>query len=291
MLITDGKFLTVYGIKLWIEIHGTGPPFVLCHGGPGGYDYLAPLANMVDDLCTIIRYDQRGSGRSTHVGPYDVQTQIDDLDALRRQLNIKSWIVGGHSWGASLALAYSARFPQHVEALVYMSGTGINPEWHEVYRQKRFAALSETDRDKFHQLRIRLELADGEEYDKVTREIRILTSKTDLADIKYIDKIPSFDKYSISNKANELINNDWDIYMVRDEFRESVKHLAVSVLFLHGEQDPRSISFIKELVSYVPDSTFIPIPNSGHYPYIEQPGKTRAELRKFIKEKVQTITH
>ncbi len=291
MLITGNETHTVNGIKLWVEIHGTGSPLVLCHGGPGGYDYLAPLADMVDDLCTIIRYDQRGSGRSEHVGPYDVRTQVDDLDALRQQLNIKSWIVGGHSWGASLALAYSVQFHQYTEALVYMSGTGINPEWHEVYRQNRLAALSEIDREKFQQLRIRLELADGEEYDKVTREIRTLISKTDLTDIKNIDKIPSFNKYSISNKANELINKDWDNYMIRDEFRESVKHLAIPASFLHGEQDPRSISFIKELASYVPNSTFIPIPNSGHYLYIEQPERTKTALRKFIKDRIQTITY
>ena len=28
---------------------------VLCHGGPGGYDYLEPVAAMVDDLCRVLR--------------------------------------------------------------------------------------------------------------------------------------------------------------------------------------------------------------------------------------------
>ena len=39
---------------------------VLCHGGPGGYDYLAPVhADTVSDVCQVVRYDQRGSGTFT----------------------------------------------------------------------------------------------------------------------------------------------------------------------------------------------------------------------------------
>lgn len=72
---------------------------VLCHGGPGGYDYLAPVANTVSDLCEVVRYDQRGSGRSQPIGPYDVATFVNDLETLRKHFNFERWIVGGHSWG------------------------------------------------------------------------------------------------------------------------------------------------------------------------------------------------
>lgn len=41
---------------------------VLCHGGPGLWDYLGPVSSMVEDLCTVHRYDQRGGGRSTTDG-------------------------------------------------------------------------------------------------------------------------------------------------------------------------------------------------------------------------------
>lgn len=36
--------------ELWWTAAGDGPPVVLCHGGPGLWDDLAPLAAYVDDL-------------------------------------------------------------------------------------------------------------------------------------------------------------------------------------------------------------------------------------------------
>jgi hypothetical protein len=56
--------VAVNGARLWTALQGRGIPMVLCHGGPGGYDYLAPVAEMVGDDCLVLRYDQRGSGRS-----------------------------------------------------------------------------------------------------------------------------------------------------------------------------------------------------------------------------------
>ena len=34
----------INGAKLSYTVQGAGLPCVLCHGGPGGYDYLGPVA-------------------------------------------------------------------------------------------------------------------------------------------------------------------------------------------------------------------------------------------------------
>lgn len=72
---------------------------------------------MVDDLCQVLRYDRRGSGRSQAVGPYDVATFVRDLERLREHFCFAQWIVGGHSWGAGLALAYAVQHPHRTQAL------------------------------------------------------------------------------------------------------------------------------------------------------------------------------
>ncbi|GAB3839595.1 alpha/beta fold hydrolase [Dactylosporangium cerinum] len=43
-------------------------PLVMVHGGPGVPDYLAPVAGIIDDLCLVHRYDQRGTGGSSWEG-------------------------------------------------------------------------------------------------------------------------------------------------------------------------------------------------------------------------------
>ncbi len=59
-------FVTRPGIRLWTVADGSGPAIVLCTGGPGCCDYLAPVAAMLTNLGQVIRFDPRGCGRSAH---------------------------------------------------------------------------------------------------------------------------------------------------------------------------------------------------------------------------------
>ena len=92
------EVVNVPGSALWTARQGNGPALVCCHGGPGLWDYLEPVAAMVDDLMTVYRYDQRSCGRSTGGPSYDVATAVADLDALRDHWGLPQWIVLGHSW-------------------------------------------------------------------------------------------------------------------------------------------------------------------------------------------------
>jgi proline iminopeptidase len=77
----------VPGGSLWTATEGTGLPFVLCHGGPGGYDVLGPVAAMVSDVARVHRFDQRGGGRSTPRGPWTITRLVDDMEVAERRDN------------------------------------------------------------------------------------------------------------------------------------------------------------------------------------------------------------
>ncbi|MGH2602576.1 MAG: alpha/beta fold hydrolase [Dehalococcoidia bacterium] len=70
------EIIAVNGTELWVAEQGTGPPLVLCTGGPGCCDYLGPVAAMVDDLVRVYRFEPRGCGRSAAAGPYDLATSL-----------------------------------------------------------------------------------------------------------------------------------------------------------------------------------------------------------------------
>ncbi len=127
------------GAVLWTVSQGAGLPVVLCHGGPGLSDNLEPLAFMIDDLARVHRYDQRGSGRSHGDGGFDVDTFIADLDALRTHWGHPKWVLGGHSWGANLALFYALAHPEHTLAVIYLAGTGLRWGWQQDAQQRRLA--------------------------------------------------------------------------------------------------------------------------------------------------------
>ena len=86
---------------------GRGTPLLVFNGGPGADDYLGPVAEMIDDLCRVIRFEPRGCGRSDWDGIYDVDTLLADAEAVRREYGAERCIVAGHSFGPSAALAYA----------------------------------------------------------------------------------------------------------------------------------------------------------------------------------------
>ena len=282
MKVSEEQVLQINDVRLWTAVQGKGIPMVLCHGGPGGYDYLGPVADMIPDLCQVVRYDQRGSGRSQPVGPYDVSTFVDDLEGLRRDFNFERWIVGGHSWGAGLALAYAVRFPTQTVAILHIAGTGIDDRWHDEYRENRLNALNKSEREEYQRLRAQREHVEGTEGERILSRLHTLSRMTDVFDSNQVDNLPSFDEYPVSNEANEKVGADWKNYTKNSRFRQSVYNLSMPVLFLHGACDPRPIHFIETLASKLSRSTFASIPESGHYPWVEKPNEVKASLRQFV---------
>ena len=282
MSMPEERQCSINGVRLWTAIQGRGLPMVLCHGGPGGYDYLGPVAAMVDDLCRVLRYDQRGSGRSQAAGPYDVATFVEDLEGLRKRFGFAEWIVGGHSWGAGLALAYAAQYPHRTRAIVYLSGTGIEPGWRDEYRRNRLAALGDAERGEFQRLRARREHTFGQERERLLKRLRVLSRQTDVFDVSRVEDLPSFADYPTSDQANRQVGSDWEACIEQPAFRRAVYALSMPILLLHGAGDPRPARYIEALAARLEDGRFHCIPQAGHFPWIERPRPVRASLRAFI---------
>lgn len=128
-------------VKIWTEISGIehNKYVILCNGGPGCCDYLLPVSQMIDDGYNVIRFEQRGCGRSDKDGKYDFITAISDLEAIRAYYGINSWIVGGHSWGAALSLLYAMFHPERADAVLFIAGVGVqnNKEWYADFLANR----------------------------------------------------------------------------------------------------------------------------------------------------------
>lgn len=107
------------------------PHVVLLHGGPGLWDYLEPLAGLIGDEATTHRYDQRGCGASSPSDEQSVARSVADLDELRAHWGVDRFVPIGHSFGATLALAYAAAYPsgylRSATSAVSASATGARP--------------------------------------------------------------------------------------------------------------------------------------------------------------------
>lgn len=91
-----------------------GIPVVYVHGGPGGGASPDKRQWFDPDSYRIILFDQRAAFRSTPLGEIrnnTTQHLVDDMETLRRMLDIDKWLVAGGSWGTTLSLAYGQTHP------------------------------------------------------------------------------------------------------------------------------------------------------------------------------------
>ena len=274
--------VTANGLSFWTAIQGAGPPVVLCHGGPGLYDYLEPVADMIDGLATVHRYDQRGCGRSEDRPPYEAATFVEDLDALREHWGYETWTVIGHSWGATLALLYAIRYPNRTQRLVYMSGTGIDPAWHQEYRRNREAKLLPPERDRLRHLEQQRSTATGANLDAINAERAILLEATEYYDPTALAELPRHDRFPVNYPLNAALNAEMSRIEQTGNLPDQVARIAVPTLVLDGEADPRPRWPRARVAELIPDSRHVTIAHAGHDPWVEQPDATARALRQFL---------
>jgi len=139
------RFADIDGARIWLAETGEGDPLILCNGGPGCCDYLEPVASMIDDRALVYRWEQRGCGRSSDDGRFDLATTLSDLEGLRAGLGHERWIVGGHSWGGTLALIYAITYPHRTRAAIAIASAGLQNDrsWSDAYHVGRDAGLDQ----------------------------------------------------------------------------------------------------------------------------------------------------
>ena len=91
------------------------------HGGPGAACEPFQRRFFDPEKYHIILFDQRGCGRSIPHAELNENTTpflIEDIETIRKHLNIEKWLVFGGSWGSTLAIAYAEAYPSFVSGLI-----------------------------------------------------------------------------------------------------------------------------------------------------------------------------
>lgn len=101
----------VRGVALATRDHGgDGPPLVLMHGAGMDQRSLEPLAEQLRSACRVITFDFRGHGRSA-AAPWTVASAVQDVADVAEAYGLDAPVVGGHSLGGMVALAYGTEHP------------------------------------------------------------------------------------------------------------------------------------------------------------------------------------
>jgi proline-specific peptidase len=135
-------FIPFRGYRTWYQIHGdlenvpAGKlPVLMLHGGPGApHDYLENLSAFAATGRPVIFYDQLGCGNSDQPDNpdlWEVETFLDELAVVRRELGLEQIHLLGQSWGGMLAMEYALTQPQGIASLIIASSPASMILWVE----------------------------------------------------------------------------------------------------------------------------------------------------------------
>ncbi len=118
----DRGYASINGLEMYYEIHGTGEPLILLHGGLGSTDMFTPILPALSEKRRVIAVDLQGHGRTADIErPIRLELMGDDVAALIRHFDLGRVDIMGYSMGGGTALRTALQHPYIVKRLVIVS--------------------------------------------------------------------------------------------------------------------------------------------------------------------------
>lgn len=253
--------ITDDGCELWTSSRGRGEPILCCHGGPGLWDMFGTLD--LGPRFRLVRWDQRGAGRSEVRGPYTLERMVADVDAVREWHGLDRVPVLGHSWGAHLGLLYALARPDRVSALVYVSGVGLGHEWHAEFERNSDRMVGEKPR------------GDGR-----ARAVRQWTADFVSDGARHAEAMAT-PWFPVNYEANRVLSEEMRA-VPEPELVSACESLRVPTLIVDGMADNRPRWAVDSLEQALPSVRRVRFEDVGHVPWLEAPAEFRAAVTEFL---------
>lgn len=266
------------GHTMYYETHGNpkGKPIVCLHGGPGGGMMRLILRLFNLKKWFVVLYDQRGCGKSTPRLELKDNTTwhlVQDLEVLRKHLEIQKWSLYGGSWGTTLALAYASKHLDRISAFILRAVCIFSKEetawmfekghvsevypnaWKQVTEplRKGTRKLLQPYRSLLKSKKTRR--AASRAWSKYEHDLMYLKPRPFKAD-------PKSDEESAVLENYYFLHNGW---LTTELLLETAKKIKVPVLLIQGRYDmvcPASSAMT--LKECIPHAKLLLVSNGGH---------------------------
>lgn len=268
--------------KTYYKTFGKGEALLIINGGPGmnsnGFESMAKT--LAENQETII-YDQRGTGKSElkelNSETISMKIMADDIESLRKHLNIKKWNILGHSFGGMLASYYATVYPNSIDKLVLSSSGGIDLT---LLKTENLVERNLTKVEKDSLDYWNAEIAKGNTSHAARLARGRAMAPAYVYDKKYVPIIA--ERLTQGNsKINGLL---WDnMQKINFDCKEKLKSFKNPVLIIQGKEDIIS-NQIGELANKTfPNSKLILLEHSRHYGWLDAKDKYFADVNSFLK--------
>ena len=275
--------IIVSNAVLHYSIQGEGQPILLLSGGPGiAAAQLSGLNERLGKNFKCVLFEQRGTG-SSHTHPMDSSTinlnqAVEDINLLLAKLSVKKISIIGHSWGAMLAMSYTARHPDHIAKLILIGPGPLEWSGYELLQDNIMSRASKAEKILMRQ--IQDSIADRTASRESMRTLNRTFLRLLFFDALNVDSLTPLINAPSNNAMQELMIHD--LIRINYNLKPAIAKMQMPVLVICGREDPVGLfpTFaIKELNKR---AKIIWVEKSGHFPWVERPESFYPELLGFL---------
>lgn len=268
--------------KIFYRLFGTGKPLLIINGGPGmNSNGFAELAQKLSQNNQTIIYDQRGTGKSVletkDINTISMKLMVDDIEALRKHLKIKSWIVLGHSFGGMLASYYASLFPEQVDGLILSSSGGIDLDLSTYVQESINGRLTKAEYKEVDFWTTKINDGDTSYATRLKRGMALAPAY--VVNRKNVKRIA--ERLTEGNsQINQLVWND--LQKIKFDCSEKLSSFKKPVLIIQGKQDIIKEATALKAHKVLINSNIVLMENCGHYGWLDNPDTFFNEIDRFL---------
>ena len=256
---------TIGGLSVFLESNHKNKAIIFLHGFPYDHTVWQAQVEAFSEQFYCVAYDIKGlGGSSVGDGQFTMESFVDDLELIMRELDLDKPIVCGHSMGGYIALRALERMEEKFSAVI-LCDTSSKADNNE-------KKLNRSDDIK----RINAQGLTSFSKNFIGRCYGDLYKKEHKEEVKKrIAKSTSF--HSVGVKGCILA------MMSRNDTTDYLSKIAIPSLILCGEQDTlTSPNLMQLLAEKIKGSSFALIKNSGHMSMVENPLEVNDTIKKFL---------
>ena len=295
----DEGYVDANGVLIYYKSFGKGDPLFIVHGGPGAsHDYFLPHLIPLARTNRLVFIDERGSGRSEKLDDvklYTVETMVEDVEAVRRQLHLGKINLLGHSYGGVLAQAYAFKYQQNLRHLILAStfdSTKALNAFFETMKQR----MPEELRNRIDTMENAGLYGQGKDYHKNRYTEDYMTAAWGEGYFPYLyQRKPdaNFDPVGNGIMSWDLYREMWgshgefvvDGNLVSVEYADRLPSIKVPTLLTVGDHDETDPSIVRSMHDLIPGSKLVVIPEAGHMNFVDQPVLFRKAVDDFVHDR------
>ena len=277
------EIITSGNSKLRYRTFGEGKPLLIINGGPGmnsdGFTYIAEALSKYN--YQTITYDQRGTGKSTletsNHKTITMDLMVEDMETLRKHLNIDSWAILGHSFGGILATYYATKHPDRIDRLILSSSGGINMDFTSYVYKRQRENLTASQKDSLA-------------YYEKKQNHGDTSLETKKGRAKYLAYAYVYDKSKAPIIAERLeqFNPEINLLVIQNLFKlkydcsQKFKNFHKPVLIFQGENDIITVETAQAIEKAFPNSKLVLLKNCAHYGWLDAPEVYFSNIKTFL---------